>query len=87
MENISSLGKDTRIKTLEDVVVKIGYDPANIEAVEEILKKKNADIETLRKKLKISATKDPLAKGIEENETQKTEMMKLIMEKTMFPMK
>ena len=57
----------------------IGYDPTNVEEVEEVLKKKNADIAALRKKLKISATKDPLTKGIEDNEAQKSEMMKLIM--------
>ena len=40
MENISSLAKDTRIKSLEDLVVKIGCDSENVEAVEEILKEK-----------------------------------------------
>ena len=30
MEKVSALAKDTRIKTLEDLVMKVGYDPSNI---------------------------------------------------------
>jgi len=30
MEKVSSLAKDNRIKSLEDLVVKIGYDPKDI---------------------------------------------------------
>ena len=52
MKNISSLAKDTRIKSLEDLVINIGYDPTNVKAVKEILKKKNADIAALRKNSK-----------------------------------
>ena len=80
LEKVSSFAKDTRIKTLEDMVVKIGYDPSNVNAIEEIIKKKNVDIAALRKQLKIPAIEDPLEKDIKENETQKTDMMKLIME-------
>ena len=82
MEKIYSLAKYTRIKSLEDLVVKIGYDPTNVEAVEEILKKKNANIAALRKQLKMSTTEDSLTKDIEENEAQKAKMMKLIMEQS-----
>ena len=32
MEKVSTLVKDTRIKTLEDLVIKLGYDQANINA-------------------------------------------------------
>ena len=80
MEKISSLAKDNRIKSLEDLVVKIGYDPIDINFAEDIIKKKNLDIAALRKKLKLPATKDPLTKDMEENETHKGDMMKLIME-------
>jgi len=59
IENISSLAKDNKIKSLEELVLKIIYDPSNVKAVEEILKKKNVDIESLRKQLKIPATEDP----------------------------
>jgi len=30
MEKVSSLAKDNRIKSLEDLVIKIGYDPKDI---------------------------------------------------------
>ena len=49
MEKISSFAKDNRIKTLEEMVLKIGYDPSNVKVVEEMIKKKNADIASLRK--------------------------------------
>jgi hypothetical protein len=48
LEKISSFAKDNRIKTLEELVLKIGYDPSNVKAAEEMIKKKNADIAALR---------------------------------------
>ena len=74
------MANDNRIKSLEDLVVKRGYDPKDINVAEEIIKKKNIDIAALRKKLKLPTKEDPLNKGIEENETQKGDMIKLIME-------
>lgn len=80
MEKISSLEKDNRIKSLEDFVVKIGYDLKDINATKDIIKKKNIVIAALREKLKLPAIEDPLTKDIEENETRKGDMMKLIIE-------
>jgi hypothetical protein len=56
LESIPSFAKDNRIKSLEELVLKIGYDPSNVKAVEELLKKKNVDISFLRKKLKLPPT-------------------------------
>ena len=81
MEKISSFAKDNRIKTLEELVLKIGYDPSNVKAAEEMIKKKNADIASLRKKLKIMPKEDSQAKEIAEKEGEKDEMLKLLMEK------
>ena len=53
LEKISSFAKDNRIKTLEELVLKIGYDPLNVKVVEEMLKRKNSDIASLRKQLKL----------------------------------
>jgi hypothetical protein len=53
LEKISSFAKDNKINTLEELVLKIGYDPSNVKAVEEMLKKKNFDITSLRKQLKL----------------------------------
>jgi hypothetical protein len=47
LEKISSFSKDNRIKTLEELVLKIGYNPSNVKAAEEVIKKKNADIASL----------------------------------------
>jgi hypothetical protein len=80
LEKISSFDKDNRIKTLEELVLKIRYDPSNVKAVEEMLKKKNSDIASLRKQLKLPPTKDSQAKEIAETEGEKDEMLKLIME-------
>ena len=64
MEKISSFAKDNRIKTLEVLVLKIGYDPSNVKAAEEMIKKKNADIASLRKQLNLPPTEDSQAKEI-----------------------
>jgi hypothetical protein len=80
LEKISSFAKDNRIKTLEELVLKIGYDPSNVKAVEEMLKKKNVDIASLRRQLKLPPTEDAQAKEIAETEGEKDEMLKLIME-------
>jgi hypothetical protein len=79
LEKISSFAKDNIIKSLEELVLKIGYDPSNVKAAEEMLKKKNADIASLRKKLKLPPTEDSQAKEIVETEDEKEEMLKLIM--------
>jgi hypothetical protein len=80
MEKISSFAKDNRIKTLEELVLKIGYDPSNVKAAEEMIKKKNVDIASLRKQLKLPPTEDSQAKEIAEKEGEKDEMLKLLME-------
>lgn len=57
LEKISSLAKDTIIKYLEEMVVKVGLDPENSKSTEEIIRKKNVDITTLNKQLNIPTTK------------------------------
>ena len=59
IEKLSCLAKDNRINTLEQLVVKVGYDPHNCKGAEEIIKKKNADVVALQKKLKLPSTEDP----------------------------
>jgi hypothetical protein len=68
LEKMSSFAKDNRIKTLQELVLKIGYDLANVQAAEEMIKKKNADIAALRKQLKLPPTEDPQTKEIAERE-------------------
>jgi hypothetical protein len=80
MNKVSSFAKENRIKYLEEMVLKIGYDPSNVKVAEELLKKKNANIASLRKQLKLPTTKDSQAKEMAKIEGQKKEMLKLIME-------
>jgi hypothetical protein len=80
LEKMSSFAKDNKIKTLEELVLKIGYDPVNVKAAEEMIKKKNADIAALRKQLKLPPTEDPQAKEIAEREGEKDEMLRLLMD-------
>jgi hypothetical protein len=80
LEKISSFAKDNRIKSLEELVLKIGYDPSNVKEAEEMLKKNNANIASLRKKLKLPPTEDSQAKEIVETEDEKEELLKLIMQ-------
>jgi hypothetical protein len=82
LEKMSSFAKDNKIKTLEELVLKIGYDPVNVKAIEEVIKKKNADIATLRKQLKLPPTKDPQTKEIAVREGEKDEMLRLLMEQS-----
>jgi hypothetical protein len=58
LEKISSFSKDNMIKTLEELVLKIGYDPLNVKVVEDMIKKKNTNIKYLRKQLKLPPTVD-----------------------------
>jgi hypothetical protein len=81
LEKVFSLAKDNKIKSLEELVLKIGYDPSNVKEEEDILKKNNVGIASLRKQLKIPTTKDPQVKEMAETRGQKEEMLKLIMEK------
>ena len=68
LEMASSQAKDNRIKSLEDFVIKVGYDPKDVKVAELLLKKKDADIAALKKQLKLPSIEDPLTKDMAENE-------------------
>ena len=61
-------------------MLKIGYDPLNVKAADEMLKKKNVDIASLRKQLKLPTTENSQAKEIAETKGEKEELLKLIMQ-------
>ena len=44
MEKTSSLVEDVRIKSLEYLGIKLGLDPKNVDATQEIFKKKDEEI-------------------------------------------
>jgi len=68
---VSSIAKDNIIKYLEEMVVKAGFDPGNSKAMEEIIRKKNADIVSLKKQLKLPVTEYPQEKELGETKLQK----------------
>jgi len=71
LEKASSQAKDTKIKTLEDLVIELGHDPKDIKVAEQLIKKKIDDIVALKKQLKIPPLHHP--KTIEVIEKQKEE--------------
>ena len=80
LEKASSQEKDNRIKSLEDLVMEVGYNPKDIKVAEELNKKKNVDIVSLKKQLKLPTTEHPQTKEVLKNENQKDEMMNLIIQ-------
>jgi hypothetical protein len=80
LEKILYLAKDKKIKSLEELVLNIGYNPTNFKEAEELLKNKNVDIASLRKKLKLLAIEDSQSKEVAKIEGHKEEMLKIIME-------
>ena len=59
LEKASSQAKDNRIRSLEDIIIEIGHDPKDISGIQEILKLRDADMASMRKKIKIPATIHP----------------------------
>ena len=62
IDKASSYDKDLRIKSLEEWVIQVGYDPANVKVAELLGKKNNEDIAALRKQIKLPSTEHPQAK-------------------------
>ena len=59
-------------------MIEVGYDPSNVKAAEELVKKKNADIVAFRNQPKLPPTEHPHAKEIVQEANKKYEMMNLI---------
>lgn len=80
IERMSSMAKDTKIKTMEELVFKLGYDPSDVKEVEEVIIRKNVDIQSLRKQLKLPTTKHPQYKEVTSFEMQKEKLFTLVVE-------
>ena len=78
LDKASLYAKYLKIKSLEELVMQVGYDPANVKVAEQLVKKKNEDIAALRKRIKLPSTEHPQAKEIIQEQTQKDDMMNLI---------
>jgi len=82
LERASSQEKDNRIKSLEDLVIEIGYNPTDIKATKELIKRRNADIVALKKQLNLPTAEHPQTKEVLETLNQKDEMVNLIIQLT-----
>jgi hypothetical protein len=80
LEKMSSFAKDNRIRRWRSWSSRSVTTLRTSRLAEEMIKKKNADIASLRKQLKLPPTEDPQAKEIAEKEGEKDEMLKLLME-------
>lgn len=69
LEKASSQAKDTRIKSLEDLVIELGHDPSDIKATQKLTKKKNQDITALKEQLKLPHLYHPQTKEVLEMQT------------------
>jgi len=49
LEKASSLAKDNRIKSLEEIIIELGHDPKDAKGIKALIKKKEGDIAALRK--------------------------------------
>ena len=71
LEKESSHTKDNRIKSLEDLVIEVGFDPSNVQVVDELIKNKNADIAALKKQVKLPPIEHPQAKEVLQDTNKK----------------
>ena len=49
LEKVSSLAKDNRIKSLEDIIIELGHDPKDAKGIKALMRKKEEDIAAHRK--------------------------------------
>ena len=66
LEIMSSLAKDTRINHMEDLIVKLGIYPNDVDVGKENIKNSNVDIQALRKKLKLPTIEHSQVQQVEE---------------------
>lgn len=80
LEKASSQAKDTRIKSLEGLIIKLGHDPKDIKATKQLIKKKNDDIVALRKQLKIPQLQPLQTLEFLETQQKHEELMDLVLQ-------
>lgn len=59
LEKASSLAKDNRIKSLEQIIIELGHNPKDAKATKVLIKKKEEDITDLKRRLKFPITVHP----------------------------
>jgi len=61
-------------------VIELGYHPNDVKALEKLIKKKNENISSLKKQLKLPHSEHPQTKEVLESQTHQEEMMDLILQ-------
>jgi len=69
LEKASSLAKDNRIKSLEEIIIEFGHDPKDPKGIQALMRKKEEDIVALRKQLKLPITMHPKSTEIVEKKS------------------
>jgi len=59
LEKASSLAKDNRLKSLEEIIMELGHDPNDPKGIQALIKKKEEDIAAFRRKLRLPITIHP----------------------------
>ena len=82
LDKASLYANNLKIKALEDLVIEVGADPANMEVAKALIKQKNEDIATLRKQLKLPQSENPQEKEIPQQKTENDELKQPVHEMT-----
>lgn len=77
LEKASSLAKDNRIKSLEEIIIELGHDPKDPKGIQALIKKEE-DIAVLRKQLMLPITMHPKTREIVAKKSQEDTMDLLI---------
>ena len=78
LEKASSMVKDNRIKSLEDIIIELGHDPKDAKGIKALMRKKEEDIVALRKQLKMPPSMHPKIADVVQQKS-KEDMMDLLM--------
>ena len=72
LEKASSLAKDNRIKSLEEIIMELGHDPKDVKGIKALIKKKEEDVVALGKQLKLPPSRHPQSAEIISRNQRKT---------------
>lgn len=78
LDKASSVAKDNMIKSMKYIIIELGHDPKDPKGIKELMKKKEEDIATLRKQLKLPPTMHPQTVEVVQQKSEE-DMMELLM--------
>jgi len=78
LEKASSLAKDNRINSFEEIIIELGHDPEDAKGIKALMKKNEEDIVALRKQLKLPITMHPQTTEVVQEKAEE-DMMDLLM--------